>query len=51
MIDQGAITIGLIAPVTAEKGSIGINASYRCSKLFEAVGLNDEVVELCFKNY
>ncbi|XPE60572.1 glutamate synthase central domain-containing protein [Shigella flexneri] len=24
-------------------------ASYRCSKLFEAVGLHDDVVGLCFQ--
>ena len=30
------------------KMGISTVASYRCSKLFEAVGLNEEVVELCF---
>lgn len=31
------------------KMGISTIASYRCSMLFEAVGLSDEVVELCFK--
>ena len=31
------------------KMGISTVASYRCSKLFEAVGLNEEVVELCFQ--
>ncbi|MFT5880366.1 MAG: glutamate synthase (NADPH/NADH) large chain, partial [Moritella sp.] len=31
------------------KMGISTIASYRCSQLFEAVGLADEVVELCFK--
>ena len=30
------------------KMGISTVASYRCSQLFEAVGLNDDVVELCF---
>ncbi len=31
------------------KMGISTIASYRCSQLFEAIGLHDEVVELCFK--
>ena len=31
------------------KMGISTIASYRCAKLFEAVGLNEEVVELCFQ--
>ncbi|MFH7566296.1 glutamate synthase large subunit [Oceanimonas smirnovii] len=31
------------------KMGISTVASYRCSQLFEAIGLHDEVVELCFK--
>ncbi|MGF1681143.1 glutamate synthase large subunit [Photobacterium minamisatsumaniensis] len=31
------------------KMGISTIASYRCSMLFEAIGLNDEVIELCFK--
>ncbi|OOF12618.1 glutamate synthase large subunit [Salinivibrio sp. PR5] len=31
------------------KMGISTIASYRCSQLFEAVGLHDDVVELCFK--
>ena len=31
------------------KMGISTIASYRCSQLFEAVGIHDEVVELCFK--
>jgi len=31
------------------KMGISTIASYRCSQLFEAVGLADEVIELCFK--
>jgi glutamate synthase (NADPH) large chain len=31
------------------KMGISTVASYRCSKLFEAVGLHEEVVELCFQ--
>ncbi|OCG49295.1 glutamate synthase large subunit [Gilliamella sp. Choc5-1] len=31
------------------KMGISTIASYRCSKLFEAVGLNKEIVELCFQ--
>ncbi|MBF9001552.1 MULTISPECIES: glutamate synthase large subunit [Vibrio] len=31
------------------KMGISTVASYRCSQLFEAVGLNSELVELCFK--
>ncbi len=31
------------------KMGISTIASYRCSKLFEAVGLSNEVVELCFQ--
>lgn len=62
MIDQGAITKSYRDVVINYRNGInkglykimskmGIStvASYRCSKLFEAVGLNDEVVELCFK--
>lgn len=30
------------------KMGISTIASYRCSKLFEAVGLHDEVANLCF---
>ncbi len=30
------------------KMGISTIASYRCSKLFEAVGLHDDVVNLCF---
>ena len=31
------------------KMGISTIASYRCSQLFEAVGLSQEVVDLCFK--
>jgi len=31
------------------KMGISTVASYRCSKLFEAVGLSDEIIELCFQ--
>ena len=31
------------------KMGISTIASYRCSKLFEAVGLHDDVVGLCFQ--
>lgn len=31
------------------KMGISTIASYRCSKLFEAVGLHDDVVNLCFQ--
>ncbi len=31
------------------KMGISTIASYRCSKLFEAVGLHDDVVNLCFR--
>ncbi|MEJ6473182.1 glutamate synthase large subunit [Pseudoalteromonas piscicida] len=44
---RGAINKGLYKIMS--KMGISTIASYRCSMLFEAVGLSDEVVELCFK--
>ncbi|WP_419149469.1 glutamate synthase large subunit [Pseudoalteromonas 'SMAR'] len=44
---RGAINKGLYKIMS--KMGISTVASYRCSMLFEAVGLSDEVVELCFK--
>ncbi len=41
-IDKGLLKI-------LSKMGIATIASYRCSQLFEAVGLADEVTELCFK--
>ncbi|KZN36207.1 glutamate synthase subunit alpha [Pseudoalteromonas luteoviolacea CPMOR-2] len=44
---RNAINKGLYKIMS--KMGISTIASYRCSMLFEAVGLADEVVELCFK--
>lgn len=44
---RNAINKGLYKIMS--KMGISTVASYRCSMLFEAVGLGDEVVELCFK--
>ncbi|MFC3032316.1 glutamate synthase large subunit [Pseudoalteromonas fenneropenaei] len=47
MAYRNAINKGLYKIMS--KMGISTVASYRCSMLFEAVGLADEVVELCFK--
>ncbi|WP_125779003.1 glutamate synthase large subunit [Pseudoalteromonas rubra] len=44
---RNAINKGLYKIMS--KMGISTVASYRCSMLFEAVGLSDEIVELCFK--
>ena len=43
---RNAINKGLYKIMS--KMGISTVASYRCSMLFEAVGLSDEVVDLCF---
>ncbi|WP_305829974.1 glutamate synthase large subunit [Photobacterium leiognathi] len=44
---QSGINKGLFKIMS--KMGISTISSYRCSMLFEAVGLSDEIVELCFK--
>ena len=61
LVDEGSVSVGLRKSIVnyrkgIDKGllkilsKMGIStiASYRCSQLFEAVGLAEEVTELCF---